>query len=152
MRSMRSMVQAPVQPLPHRQLKIRVSLPLQHGAVVLPSHTNQGNNMRDTVELLEAIGRDATLRHASREELAKVLLAANASAGLRELASGGDSTTLTKELGLEHMHVEHTSQTGGHEGDGHDDHHHHHPDHDHDHGKDDKPAQRPDDGADTPPA
>jgi len=101
--------------------------------------------MRDTVELLEAIGRDAKLRHASRQELEKALESDNASAGLRQLVAEGDSTALTKELGLEHMHVEHHSQTGGHEGDGHDDHPHHHPDHDHDHGKDDEPKRHPDD-------
>ncbi|UPG91742.1 hypothetical protein L2Y96_08245 [Luteibacter aegosomaticola] len=102
--------------------------------------------MRDTVELLEAIGRDATLRHASQEELAHALDAAGASAGLRELAAHGDAAKLTEELGLEHMHVEHTSQTGGHEGDGHDDHHHHH----HDDGKDNEPKKTPDDGEATP--
>lgn len=76
---------------------------------------NQGKTMRDTVELLEAIGRDAALRHASPEELAKVLAAADASAGLRELAASGDGTTLTKELGVTKLHSEHMSQTGAHE-------------------------------------
>jgi hypothetical protein len=106
---------------------------------------NQGKKMRDTVELLEAIGRDAKLRHASREDLARALEANNASSGLRELTTNGDSTALTKELGLEKMHVEHHSQTGGHEGDGHDDHPHHHPDHEHDgDGKKDEPEHQPD--------
>lgn len=107
--------------------------------------------MRDTVELLEAIGRDAKLRHASPEELAKALEAANASAGVRELAANGDGTTLTKELGLVQMHVEHMSQTAGHEGHDDDHDHHHHHDDDHDHGKDDEPSQGPDDADDTPP-
>jgi hypothetical protein len=107
--------------------------------------------MRDTVELLEAIGRDAALRRASPDALAQVLEANQASDGLRELVANGNSTGLTKELGLQHMHVEHMTQTGGHEGDGHDDHHHHHPDKDDGDGKDDKPAQRPDDSeGDTP--
>ena len=106
--------------------------------------------MRDTVELLEAIGRDAALRRASPEALAQVLAANDASAGLRELIASGDSTGLTKELGLTQMHVEHMSQTGGHEGDGHDDHHHHHDD-DHGDGKDDEPKQHPDKSeGDTP--
>lgn len=84
--------------------------------------------MSDTVELLEAIGRDASLRHAPRDQLARILEAANASRGLLEMINDGDSTALTAELGLVHMHVEHQSQTGGHEGDG--DHHHpHHPHH-----------------------
>lgn len=73
--------------------------------------------MRDTVELLEAIGRDPYLRHASPEELTKALEDADASEGLRELVASGDSTALTRELGLVQMHVEHHSQTGGHEGD-----------------------------------
>lgn len=102
--------------------------------------------MRDTVELLEAIGRDATLRHASAEELARMLEAADASAGLRELVAHGDGTILTEELGLVQMHVEHMSQTGGHESEGDDDDHRHHPDD----GKDDEPSP-PDDPDDTPP-
>jgi hypothetical protein len=107
--------------------------------------------MRDTVELLEAIGRDATLRRASAEALTQALEANEASAGLRELVASGDSTGLTAELGLKQLHVEHMVQTGGHEGDGHDDHHHHHHDDDHGDGKDDKPKQRPDDTkGDTP--
>ena len=106
--------------------------------------------MRDTVQLLEAIGRDATLRHASPEELARVLEAADASAGLRELAARGDSTTLTGELGLVQMHVEHMSQTGGHESEGDDDHPLHHPDDDQGDGKDDE-QNPPDDPDDTPP-
>ncbi len=106
--------------------------------------------MRDTVELLEAIGRDAKLRHASPEALGQALEAADASAGLRELVANGDGTTLTKELGLEHMHVEHRSQTGGHEGDGDDDHPRHHPDHDGD-GKEDEPKDHPSDPDDASP-
>ena len=71
--------------------------------------------MRDTVELLEAIGRDASLRRASPEELARVLEAEGASPGLLDMAVNGNSASLTVELGLKHMHVEHQSQTGGHE-------------------------------------
>lgn len=108
--------------------------------------------MRDTVELLEAIGRDASLRHASPEELAKALEEANASKGLRDLAASGDSKALTEELGIVQMHVEHQTQTGGHEGDPDDHHHHHHPDGDHGDGKDDKPSKTPNDPDDTPPA
>jgi hypothetical protein len=71
--------------------------------------------MRDTVELLEAIGRDATLRRASPEVLARTLEAANASPGLRQLAAYGDGTTLKNELGLVDRYVEHQTQTGAHE-------------------------------------
>jgi hypothetical protein len=116
--------------------------------------------MRDTVELLEAIGRDANLRHASPEELAKALKEADASKGLLEMVNHGDSTALTAELGLVHMHVEHQSQTGGHEGDEHPHHPHHpphphhpdHPKHDDDDGgdKEDKAAPRSDEPKDAP--
>jgi hypothetical protein len=69
--------------------------------------------MRDTVELLEAIGRDATLRRASTEVLGRALEATNASPGLLELVSHGDSTTLTIELGIGigERFGEHHSQT-----------------------------------------
>jgi hypothetical protein len=73
--------------------------------------------MRDTVELLESIGRDAHLRHASPEELAKALEAAGASAGVIALAANGDGSLLTEELGLVKLHAEHMTQTGGFEGD-----------------------------------
>jgi hypothetical protein len=43
--------------------------------------------MRDTVELLEAIGRDATLRRASPEVLTRALEANHASPGILELVA-----------------------------------------------------------------
>ncbi|APG05058.1 hypothetical protein BJI69_14910 [Luteibacter rhizovicinus DSM 16549] len=73
--------------------------------------------MRDTVDLLEAIGRDANLRRASPEVLARVLEATHASPGLLELVANGDSTGLKNELGLVDRYVEHMSQTGAHEAD-----------------------------------
>lgn len=94
--------------------------------------------MRDTVELLEAIGRDAALRRASPEELAQALEAADASAGLRELAANGDGTTLTKELGLTKLHAEHMSQTGAHE------------EEEQESDDIDEPNERPDESDDTP--
>ncbi|WP_213948054.1 hypothetical protein [Luteibacter sp. dw_328] len=71
--------------------------------------------MRDTVELLEAIGRDATLRRASPEVLSRLLETTHASPGLRELVAHGDSTMLANELGLVERYVEHMVQTGAHE-------------------------------------
>jgi hypothetical protein len=68
--------------------------------------------MRDTVELLEAIGRDAYLRRASPEVLAVALRATDASPGLLELVARGDGGVLTTELGLVDRYVEHRSQTG----------------------------------------
>lgn len=53
--------------------------------------------MQDTIELLEAIGRDASLRHASSEELANIL--AQAPAALREAAATGDGVKLAQQLG-----------------------------------------------------
>jgi pyruvoyl-dependent arginine decarboxylase (PvlArgDC) len=72
--------------------------------------------MHDTVELLEAIGRDATLRRASPGILVRALEAKNASPGLRELVAAGISTSFNSELGLSgDRYVEHHSQTGAHE-------------------------------------
>jgi len=71
--------------------------------------------MRDTVELLEAIGRDANLRRASPEVLARALEATHASPGLLELVAKGNSTALTTELGIGERFGEHHSQTGAHE-------------------------------------
>lgn len=55
--------------------------------------------MTDTIELLETIGRDASLRHASGETLAQALNTLQASEGLRQAASSGDSRHLAQELG-----------------------------------------------------
>ncbi|MGA7439865.1 MAG: hypothetical protein WBW32_17215 [Luteibacter sp.] len=90
--------------------------------------------MRDTVELLEAIGRDAQWRHASPADLAKALETAGASQGVREFAANGNAAVLIEELGIVELVGEHASHISGHDGDGGDDHSHHH-DHDHDHGK-----------------
>ncbi|MGF6495603.1 hypothetical protein ABIE56_003802 [Luteibacter sp. 621] len=73
--------------------------------------------MLDTVDLLESIGRDASLRRASPDVLIRVLDAANASAGLRQLVAIGDGGALAAELGIGggDRWVEHTSQTGAYE-------------------------------------
>lgn len=55
--------------------------------------------MSDTIELLEAIGRDATLRHATADELACVLAQAQASEALVAAVAQGDSALLSAELG-----------------------------------------------------
>ncbi|MBP1474480.1 hypothetical protein J7I44_09210 [Frateuria sp. MAH-13] len=55
--------------------------------------------MTDTIELLEAIGRDASLRHAPGEELAQRLDGAQASAALVAAAASGDSSVLSVEFG-----------------------------------------------------
>lgn len=55
--------------------------------------------MSDTIELLEAIGSDALLRHATASELAKVLLRAQAGQALMEAVALGDRARLAKEFG-----------------------------------------------------
>jgi len=55
--------------------------------------------MRDTIELLEAIGRDASLRHTPADEMAHLLGQAQASAALVAAAASGDSSQLTVEFG-----------------------------------------------------
>jgi hypothetical protein len=71
--------------------------------------------MRDTIELLEAIGHDASLRHASTDELMQVLDKAEASEGLRQSVASGDAAALVHELGLRAMHTEQSTHTAGHE-------------------------------------
>lgn len=72
--------------------------------------------MRDSVELLEMIGRDAGLRRASPEALARALETSRPSAGLRELIASGRSEGLVAELGIGgDRYVEHQSQTGAYE-------------------------------------
>jgi hypothetical protein len=55
--------------------------------------------MTNTIELLEAIGRDASLRHASGAELAQTLIGLQASEGLKQAAISGDDGHLVRELG-----------------------------------------------------
>lgn len=55
--------------------------------------------MSDTIELLTNIGGDASLRHASAEELASVLEQKGASDTLKAAVAAGDSSLLVKELG-----------------------------------------------------
>jgi hypothetical protein len=55
--------------------------------------------MSDTIELLETIGRNAALRHASAEELAAMLEQARASTALISAVAAGDSSLLSGEFG-----------------------------------------------------
>jgi hypothetical protein len=73
--------------------------------------------MSDTIELLEAIGRDASLRHASPEELAGVLQHSQASDALTAAVASGDSSLLSGELGHKPMYLPQVSQVPGHEDD-----------------------------------
>ncbi|WP_267220908.1 hypothetical protein [Dyella silvae] len=67
--------------------------------------------MADTIELLEAIGRDASLRHATADALAAVLERAKASHALTAAAATGDSAHLKKEFDYRLDHVTQSSQT-----------------------------------------
>jgi hypothetical protein len=71
--------------------------------------------MSDTIELLEAIGRNSALRHASADELAPMLESANASEGFKEAVRSGDSSRLAAELGQKPLQVDHATQTPAHE-------------------------------------
>ena len=71
--------------------------------------------MSDTIDLLESIGKNAALRHASGEDLAQALEQVNASEALKAAAMTGDSTLLSAELGDKPMKVAHDTHTGGHE-------------------------------------
>lgn len=71
--------------------------------------------MSDTIELLEAIGRDASLRHASAEELTTILKEAKASEALTAAIVSGDSARLSEELGNKPMLTPQFSQGPAHE-------------------------------------
>src|ERR1700756_3092020 len=96
--------------------------------------------MMDTIDLLEAIGSDASLRHASSEELSKALEQAHASEALTAAVATGDPAELSKEFGTKPMQAPQSTQTGQ-EGDGDGDDHGHDHDHDHDHDHRHKPHQ-----------
>ena len=68
--------------------------------------------MTDTIDLLEAIGRDASLRHASAEELAKVLEGAQASEALTAAVASGNRSPLSEELVHGECEPPQSGQTG----------------------------------------
>jgi hypothetical protein len=65
--------------------------------------------MTDTIELLEAIGSDASLRYASADELKSVLEQAQASVDLTMAVAAGDGARLREELGLQQMPQTHSA-------------------------------------------
>ena len=67
--------------------------------------------MLDTIEMLEAIGSDASLRYASTVELTNVLEQAKASDALAAAAATGDASHLDHELGYRKMFQPQASQT-----------------------------------------
>jgi len=71
--------------------------------------------MTDTIDLLEAIGRDASLRHASVEDLTQVLEHAQASEALTAAVASGDRSRLSMELGQRECVPPQSTQMPGHE-------------------------------------
>lgn len=55
--------------------------------------------MSDTIDLLDSIGKDASLRHASAADLAVLLNQTGASEVLKAAVAAGNSSLLTTELG-----------------------------------------------------
>jgi hypothetical protein len=62
-------------------------------------YREQGKNMTDTIDWLESIGGDASLRHASVEELTSLLGHAQASEALLAAVASGDGSQLPVEFG-----------------------------------------------------
>lgn len=75
--------------------------------------------MTNTIELLEAIGRDASLRRASAEDLSQALVALKASEALKLAVIEGDAGYLAQELG--HRDIQTTNSVNNGFGDGSDD-------------------------------
>ncbi|MEW9624157.1 hypothetical protein [Rhodanobacter geophilus] len=73
--------------------------------------------MADTIELLEAIGSDASLRYAQADQLEAALEQAQASAELTAAAARGDGTPLRKELKFQQATQVQQTHAPGHEGD-----------------------------------
>lgn len=67
--------------------------------------------MLDTIEMLEAIGSDASLRYASTVELTNVLEKAQASAAFTAAVASGDTSRLDQEFGGRKMYEPQAVQT-----------------------------------------
>ncbi|MEI7037171.1 hypothetical protein [Fulvimonas yonginensis] len=74
--------------------------------------------MADTLELLEMIGRTASLRRAPPRELVELLRHMEATEALKAAAASGDDAPLCEELGHKPMHSPQSTQTHGYEDDG----------------------------------
>jgi hypothetical protein len=70
----------------------------------------KGESLMDTIEMLAAIGSDASLRHAHAHELSKALQEAHASPTLTSAVITGDSSELLAEMGYKFMRVPQASQ------------------------------------------
>lgn len=67
--------------------------------------------MSDTIELLEAIGSNASLRYAAADELMGVLERARADAGFVKAVATGDSSLLDAQFARPEAPMSHVSQT-----------------------------------------
>ncbi|WP_213949901.1 hypothetical protein [Luteibacter sp. dw_328] len=67
--------------------------------------------MLDTIDMLEAIGSDASLRYASTVELTTVLEQAKASDALTAAAITGDASHLAQEFGSRRMYDPQATQS-----------------------------------------
>lgn len=79
-------------------------------------HGGDGEHMSNTIELLEAIGRDASLRQAPPEGLLHALDSMDASVNLKMAAASGDRSHLAQELGAKvnlAVQVNHNPGQGG---------------------------------------
>lgn len=74
--------------------------------------------MANTIELLETIGRDASLRRASAEDLLQALNGLRASEALKQAAISGDDGHLARELG--HRDINSPNHPNNNVGGGHD--------------------------------
>lgn len=77
------------------------------------AHMGTGENMSSTIELLETIGRDASLRHAGGYALAQALDGLGAGDGLKRAAASGDRDHLVQEFGDEKVKVNQNVHDGG---------------------------------------
>lgn len=89
--------------------------------------------MQDTIELLEAIGGDASLRHAPAQALGELLNRHGAAPALIDAVLQGKAQLLAAELGQKPMQVDQHSHVTGHDED--------QPDDDHEVPGQDSPAQ-----------
>ncbi|WP_431637760.1 hypothetical protein ACQVBX_08095 [Dyella sp. KULCS107] len=71
--------------------------------------------MSDTIDLLERIGQNATLRHADTAELAATLEKENASASLLAAVASSDRSHLAEELGNKSNEPPQSTNFPGHE-------------------------------------
>ena len=73
--------------------------------------------MTDTIDLLDTIGSDASLRYAAADELAAILEQTQASEALKSAVASSDRTRLFEELGQNERKAPQSVNTPGHEED-----------------------------------